>query len=67
MAWIARNKNNTLVVFNDKPLCDGCSYYREEQVKSEDYTDMGVELPFWADSKLLGKHIDYADGAIELK
>ncbi len=28
MAWIARNKNNTLVIFNDKPASDG--YYISE-------------------------------------
>lgn len=67
MAWIARNKNNILVIFNDKPASDGCDYYVEEQVKSEDFTDLGVELPSDADFRLLGRSITYADGAIELK
>lgn len=67
MAWIARNKNNTLVVFNDKPIFDGFEYYREEVVESENFIDYGVELPVCADLRLLGKHIIYADGAIELR
>jgi hypothetical protein len=66
MAWIARNKNNTLVIFNDKPVSDGFEYYREEVIESENFIDYGVELPTGADFRLLGKHIVYADGAIEL-
>jgi hypothetical protein len=66
MAWIARNKNYRLVIFNDKPTCDGFEYYREEVIESENFIDYGVELPTGADFRLLGKHIVYADGAIEL-
>lgn len=66
MAWLARNKNNILVVFNDNPSYDGYRYFREEQVESEDFTDLGVELPSDADFRLLGRSITYADGAIEI-
>ena len=66
MAWLARNKNNILVVFNDNPSCDGYRYFREEQVESENFIDLGIELPSSADFKLLGRSITYADGAIEI-
>lgn len=64
--WMARNRNNALVAFNDEPMFDGYDYYRSEQVESEDFTDYGVELPTWADEKLIGKHIDYDDGTFEI-
>lgn len=66
MAWLARNKNNILVVFSDKPSYDGYRYFREEQVESENFTDLGIELPSSADFKLLGRSITYVDGAIEI-
>lgn len=66
MAWIARNRNNTLIVFNDEPVFDGYDYYRDESVESEDFTDYGVELPTWADEKLIGKHIDWKDGPVKI-
>lgn len=66
MAWIARNRNNTLVVFNDEPVFDRYDYYRDEQVESEDFTDYGVELPPDADEKLIGKHIDWTDGPVKI-
>ena len=53
MAWIARNRNNTLVVFNDKPVFDGYDYYWNESVVSEDFTDYGVELLSDADENSL--------------
>ena len=67
MAWIARNRDNTLVVFNDEPVFDGYDYYRDEVVESEDFTDYGVELPSDADEKLIGKHISWEDNPVELK
>lgn len=67
MAWIARNKNNTLVVFNDEPIFDGFEYYREEVVESENFIDYGVELPSNADEKLIGRHITWEDGHVKIK
>lgn len=66
MAWIARNRNNTLVVFNDEPVYDGYDYYWNESVVSEDFTDYGVELPPDADEKLIGKHIDWTDEPVKI-
>ena len=66
MAWIARNRSNTLIVFNDKPIFDEYEYYREEVIESENFIDYGVELPSDADEKLIGRHITWEDGAIEL-
>lgn len=67
MAWLARNTYNILSVFNDRPLFDGYTYYKEEQVESEDFIDLGVELPSDADEKLVGKHIDCKDGPVEIE
>ena len=67
MAWIARNKNNRLAIFDDKPASDGYLYFIDKQIGSESFTDFGIELPVCADFRLLGKHIIYADGAIELR
>ena len=66
MAWIARNIDNTLVVFDNKPVFDGYKYYRDEQIESEDFTDYGVELPLDADEKLIGKHIDWTDEPVKI-
>ena len=66
MAWIARNRNNTLVVFNDEPVYDGYDYYWNESVESEDFTDYGVELPSDADEKLIGKHIDWENEPVKI-
>ena len=66
MAWIARNIDNTLVVFDGEPLFDGYDYYRNESVVSEDFTDYGVELPLDADEKLIGKHIDWTDEPVKI-
>lgn len=67
MAWIARNKNNKLVIFDGKPVSDGYLYFRDKRTGSESFTDFGIELPVCADFRLIGKHIVYADGAIELE
>lgn len=67
MAWIARNRDNTLVVFNDEPVFDGYDYYRDEAVESEDFTDYGVELPSDADVRLIGRHITWEDEPVEIK
>lgn len=64
--WIARNRSNDLVAFNDKPENSGSDYFRCECTESEVYINDGVELPSDADEKLFGKHIEFEDGAIEI-
>ena len=64
--WIARCRDKTLMAFNTKPIDDRFDYYVEGSRESEDFTDYGVELPTWADVKLIGKHIEFENGAIEI-
>lgn len=64
--WIARCRDKTLMAFNTKPIDDSFDYYVEGSRESEDFTDYGVELPTWADVKLIGKHIEFENGAFEI-
>ena len=48
------------MAFNNKPDNDNFDYFGRGE------TDYGVELPTWADTKLIGRHIDFEDGAIEV-
>lgn len=64
--WIARCRDKTLMAFNTKPKHDNFDYYVEGSCESEDFTDYGVELPTWVDVKLIGKHIEFENGAIEI-
>ena len=65
--WIARCRDKSLLAFNTKPLQDGFDYYVMGNYESEDFTDYGVELPTWVDVKLIGKHIEYEDGAFRVE
>ena len=64
--WIARCKDKSLLAFDTKPLQDGFDYYVRRSYELEEFTDYGVELPTWADAKLIGKHIEFEDGPIEI-
>ena len=64
--WIARCRDKSLRAFNTKPKDDGFDYYVEVSYESENFTDCGVELPTWADVKLIGKYIEFENGAIEI-
>ena len=64
--WIARCKDKSLMAFNKKPDNDNFDYFGHENIESEIFTDYGVELPTWADTNLIGKHIDFDDGPIEI-
>lgn len=57
MAWIARDKDGHLGIWEDEPVFDGFMYYREGSIESEDFMDFGVQLPSDADEKLIGRHI----------
>lgn len=66
MAWIARDKDNDLYVFEDKPI------RREDNVwvppyKSACIDSPYIKLPFDADERLIGRHITWEDEPIELK
>lgn len=63
MAWIARDKDNTLIIYADKPKrgTDGCFAVTQFMF----YYDF-VELPSNADEKLIGRHIDWDDEPVEI-
>lgn len=65
--WIARCRDKSLMAFNTKPLQDNFDYYVRGNYESEDFTDYGVELPTWVDVKLIGKHIEFEDGAFRVE
>lgn len=65
MAWIARDKNNELYVFEDKPK-------REDNVWVPPYRNICIdspyiELPSDVDEKLISRHITWDDEPVELK
>ena len=64
--WIARCKDKSLIAFNNKPDNDNFDYFEYRSVEMEFFTDFGVELPTWADINLIGRHIDFDDGPIEI-
>ena len=55
MAWIARDKDNTLFIYTDKPE------RREDlelfTISSLELYSYHIELPSDADEKLIGRHI----------
>lgn len=65
MAWLARDKDNTLVIYEGKPRrredvgCFAISTFEDP--------DDSVELPSNADKKLIGRHITWDDEPVELK
>lgn len=60
--WIARNKDGTLVCFNDAP-----KYTLDEYFVSYGLSvDEGVIMPSNTDEKLLGKHIEFGDGSFKI-
>lgn len=66
MAWIARDKDKVLNVFEDKPI------RREDNVWVSPYEcpcidSPYIELPSDADEKLIGRHITWKDNPVELK
>lgn len=57
--WIARNKDGTLVCFNDAPKYKFDEYFVPYGLS----VDEGVIMPSDADEKLLGRHIEFEDGS----
>lgn len=58
MAWIARDRDESLYIYECLP----------ERVSNEWLTDFDmIELPANADERLIGKHIDWKDGPVEIK
>lgn len=78
MAWIARNLDGTILIFNRKP--SRCSRYNIK-IKKDGYWGfisnnifdehqfddcISIKLPFDADEKLIGKHITWKDEPIKI-
>ena len=64
MAYIARDKNKKLYIFEDKPHQEG-DIWAPPYV--DVYTDSScIELPLNADEKLIGKHITWDDEPVEI-
>lgn len=64
MAWIARDEDNTLIIYADKPIRRtnvGCFAVNQFMI-SHDF----VELPSDTDEKLIGRHIDWEDEPVEI-
>lgn len=58
MAWIARDKDERLFIYECLP----------ERVSNKWLTDFEmIELPSDADEKLIGKHIDWTDKPVEIQ
>lgn len=65
MAWIARDKDNTLIIYADKPNrnMNAECFAINSFAFSHDY----VELPSNIDEKLIGRHISWKDEPVEIK
>ena len=65
MTWIARDKNNELYLFKDKPK-------REDDVWVPPYRNICIdspyiiELPSDGDEKLINRHITWDDEPVEI-
>ena len=57
MAWIARDKDERLYIYWDSPK-------RITNAWVNKYDK--IELPTWADEKLIGKHIDWENEPVEI-
>lgn len=66
MAWIARDGNGTLCVYDEEPVRYRCSYEPYCHWKKADSGLNRVEVPADADEKLIGRHISWADEAVEI-
>lgn len=67
MSWIARDKvDATLKVFENKPELTCFGIWSREDLSSITGVTLGVSLPSNADEKLIGKHITWEDGLVEI-
>lgn len=64
MAYIARDQNKKLYIFEDKPERDNnewVPYYTDAYISGP-----CIELPLNIDEKLIGKHITWNDEPVEI-
>lgn len=65
MAWIARDSDDTLFIYADKPerRTDVECFAVTQFMSSHDF----VELPSDVDEKLIGRHIDWDDEPVKIE
>lgn len=66
MAWIARDSDETLGIFGEKPTRDKFGRWRTDVAFNVYDDDFGIGLPSDADEKLIGKHITWDDEPVEI-
>lgn len=70
MAWIVRNKDEVLLISNNKPERINHRYwgFNVETVMNDEYADTTfIKLPSDADELLIGRHITWEDEPVEIK
>ena len=68
MAWLARDKDETLGIFGEKPTRDNFGRWRTDAYIAFNVydDDFGIGLPTGADEKLIGRHIAWDDEPVEI-
>lgn len=66
MAWIARDKENVLFVYEDKPYRTGRWWLPEPYRDIFGIKADMVRLPDNADEKLIGRHLTWDDEPVEI-
>ena len=64
MAWIARDKDNTLFIYTDKP--ERREDFELFTISSLELYSYHIELPSNADEKLIGRNINWKDEPVEI-
>jgi hypothetical protein len=73
MGWLAVDKDGTESIFITKPIRNNTLYVDLEHTKyaeiwnTDDYEDIGIELPKGSIEKLIGRKLTWEDEPVELK
>ncbi len=65
MAWLARDKDNTLCIYAGKP--ERREYIEVFTIDSPELYSYYIKLPSNADEKLIGRHIDWDDEPVKIE
>ena len=67
MAWLARDRNGSLGIFEKEPTRRTYIWRTNSLIKINVYDDsFCIELPSDADEKLIGRHISWEDEPVEI-
>lgn len=68
MAWIARNKDGILNIFEKEVNSDKYGRWRHNELIAFNVYDdnFGIILPSDADEKLIGRHLTWEDEPVEI-